>query len=98
MSPSRQIILDTETTGLYPGSGDRIVEFAGLEMVNRHLTEQNLHLYMHPERDMPEEAAAVHGLTIKVLEEKKCARVCQSGAGNCRFSARCRIDYPQCQV
>ena len=70
MSPSRQIILDTETTGLYPGSGDRIVEFAGLEMVNRHLTEQNLHLYMHPERDMPEEAAAVHGLTIKVLEEK----------------------------
>lgn len=70
MIPSRQIILDTETTGLYPGSGDRIVEFAGLEMVNRHLTEQNLHLYMHPERDMPEEAAAVHGLTIKVLEEK----------------------------
>ncbi|UOO82575.1 DNA polymerase III subunit epsilon [Uruburuella testudinis] len=66
----RQIILDTETTGLYAGSGDRLVEFAGLEMTNRHFTGKNLHLYVHPERDMPEEAAAVHGLTIDVLEEK----------------------------
>ncbi|KLT72725.1 DNA polymerase III subunit epsilon [Neisseria arctica] len=66
----RQIILDTETTGLYPQSGDRMVEFAGLEMVNRQFTGSNLHLYIHPERDMPEEAAAVHGLTIEVLEEK----------------------------
>lgn len=66
----RQIILDTETTGLYANEGDRMVEFAGLEMVNRHFTDHNLHLYMHPERDMPEEAAAVHGLTISVLEEK----------------------------
>ncbi|MDO5640240.1 MAG: DNA polymerase III subunit epsilon [Neisseria sp.] len=66
----RQIILDTETTGLYAQAGDRMVEFAGLEMTNRHFTDRNLHLYIHPERDMPEEAAAVHGLTIDVLEEK----------------------------
>lgn len=66
----RQIILDTETTGLYADKGDRLVEFAGLEMINRQMTEQNLHLYVHPERDMPEEAARVHGLTIDVLEAK----------------------------
>lgn len=66
----RQIILDTETTGLYAEGGDRLVEFAGLEMVNRQMTERFLHLYVHPERDMPEEAARVHGLTIDVLEEK----------------------------
>ncbi|HHK5604322.1 DNA polymerase III subunit epsilon [Neisseria polysaccharea] len=66
----RQIILDTETTGLYADGGDRLVEFAGLEMVNRQMTDKNLHLYVHPERDMPEEAARVHGLTIEVLEEK----------------------------
>ena len=67
----RQIILDTETTGLYADGGDRLVEFAGLEMVNRQMTDKNLHLYIHPERDMPEEAARVHGLTIEVLEGKK---------------------------
>ena len=55
----RQIILDTETTGLYPENGDRLVEFAGLEMINRQMTDSNLHLYVHPERDMPEEAAKV---------------------------------------
>lgn len=66
----RQIILDTETTGLYADGGDRLVEFAGLEMVNRQMTDKNLHLYVHPERDMPEEAARVHGLTIEVLEGK----------------------------
>lgn len=67
---TRQIILDTETTGMYADGGDRLVEFAGLEMVNRQMTDKNLHLYVHPERDMPEEAARVHGLTIQVLEEK----------------------------
>ena len=48
----RQIILDTETTGLYAENGDRLVEFAGLEMVNRQMTGRFLHLYGHPERDM----------------------------------------------
>ncbi len=76
----RQIILDTETTGLYPDSGDRLVEFAGLEMLNRQMTEQNLHLYVHPERDMPEEAARVHGLTIEVLEQKQAPVFARVGA------------------
>lgn len=67
---TRQIILDTETTGLYPNSGDRLVEFAGLEMVNRKMTANTLHLYVHPDRDIPEEAAAVHGITLEQLEEQ----------------------------
>ncbi|VEJ21450.1 DNA polymerase III subunit epsilon [Neisseria animaloris] len=67
---TRQIILDTETTGLYPNSGDRLIEFAGLEMINRQMTDNNLHLYVHPERDIPEEAVAVHGITLERLEEE----------------------------
>ncbi|OSI37217.1 DNA polymerase III subunit epsilon [Neisseria dumasiana] len=67
---TRQIILDTETTGLYPNSGDRLVEFAGLEMVNRKMTANALHLYVHPDRDIPEDAAAIHGITLAQLEEK----------------------------
>ena len=76
---TRQIILDTETTGLYPNSGDRMVEFAGLEMVNRRLTSNTLHLYIHPDRDIPDEAAAVHGITLAVLEEKNAPKFEQVG-------------------
>lgn len=70
---NRQIILDTETTGLNPTAPenpDRLIEFAGLEMVNRQFTHHNLHLYIHPERDIPEEAAAVHGITLDKLAGK----------------------------
>ena len=70
MARERQIILDTETTGLYPDRGDRILEFAGIEMRKRQLTDSTLHLYIHPDRDIPAEAAAVHGITLDVLEEK----------------------------
>lgn len=69
----RQIILDTETTGLNPNHAehpDRLIEFAGLEMANRSFTGKNLHLYVHPERDIPEEAAAVHGITLDKLAGK----------------------------
>ena len=72
-TPHRQIILDTETTGFYhsaPENPDRLIEFAGLEMVNRQLTENNLHLYIHPERDIPAEAAAIHGITLDQLAGK----------------------------
>lgn len=68
MTPVRQIILDTETTGLDANQGDRILEFAGLEMKNRHLTGKHLHLYIHPQRDVPAEAVAVHGLDLEKLE------------------------------
>ena len=76
MSECRQIILDTETTGFYYDKGDRLIEFAGLEMIDRRLTGQYLHLYVHPERDIPEDAVRVHGITLDKLEnEPKFAEV-----------------------
>ncbi len=68
MSSQRQIILDTETTGLYPHNGDRLIEFAGLELVNRQMSGNNLHLYVHPERDIPAKAMAVHGISLEKLD------------------------------
>ena len=67
---SRQIFLDTETTGLNPESGDRIVEIGCIEMVNRVETGQTFHAYFNPERDMPAAAEAVHGLSIQFLSDK----------------------------
>lgn len=66
----RQIILDTETTGLDPDQGHRIIEFAGLEMINRKLTGKHLHLYIHPERDIDPDAERVHGISLASLEGK----------------------------
>jgi len=66
----RQIFLDTETTGLNPESGDRIVEIGCIEMVNRRLTGENRHLYLNPERKGSEEAIKVHGLTDAFLADK----------------------------
>ncbi len=66
----RQIFLDTETTGLDPAGGDRIVEIGCIEMVNRRLTGQTLHLYVNPERKGSEEAIRVHGLTDDFLADK----------------------------
>ncbi|MFA7669892.1 MAG: DNA polymerase III subunit epsilon [Burkholderiaceae bacterium] len=63
----RQIILDTETTGLDPAHGHRVVELACVEMVNRSLTGNHLHLYLNPDRDSDPEALAVHGLTTEFL-------------------------------
>jgi len=66
----RQIFLDTETTGLSPESGDRIVEVGCIEMVNRRLTGENRHFYLNPERKGNEEAIKVHGLTDAFLADK----------------------------
>jgi DNA polymerase III subunit epsilon len=63
----REIVLDTETTGLDPLFGDRIVEIGCIELVNHVPTEQTFHCYLNPERAMPAEAAAVHGLTDSFL-------------------------------
>jgi DNA polymerase-3 subunit epsilon len=66
----RQIVLDTETTGLYPDRGDRIVEIAAIELCDRVVTERRFHRYINPERDVPEEAARVHGLTWERLQDE----------------------------
>ncbi len=66
----RQIFLDTETTGLSPDDGDRIVEIGCVELLNRKLTGNNLHVYLNPERDSHEEALRVHGLTTEFLSDK----------------------------
>ena len=66
----RQIFLDTETTGLSPESGDRIVEIGCVEMVNRRLTGNNLHFYLNPERASHEDAVKIHGLTDEFLADK----------------------------
>jgi DNA polymerase-3 subunit epsilon len=68
----RQIILDTETTGLEPSQGHRIIEFAGLEMVERKLTGRHLHLYFNPERAIDPDAERVHGLSLDFLSDKPC--------------------------
>lgn len=66
----RQIFLDTETTGLSPDSGDRIIEIGCIEMVNRRLTGENKHFYLNPERKNSEDAVRVHGLTDEFLADK----------------------------
>ncbi|AZY50285.1 DNA polymerase III subunit epsilon [Bordetella avium] len=66
----RQIIFDTETTGLDPAQGHRIVEIGCVELVNRMVTGRNLHLYLNPDRDSDPEALAVHGLTTAFLSDK----------------------------
>lgn len=65
----RQIVLDTETTGLDPAEGHRMVEVACVELVNRRLTGRHLHLYLNPDRDSDPEALAIHGLTTEFLSQ-----------------------------
>ena len=66
----RQIILDTETTGLDPNDGHRVIEIGCIEMVNRRLTDRTFHVYINPEREIDQEAIAVHGITNEFLTDK----------------------------
>ncbi len=66
----REIVFDTETTGLNPFQGDRMVEIGCIELVNRFPTGKTFHYYFNPERDMPEQAFKVHGLSIEFLKDK----------------------------
>jgi DNA polymerase-3 subunit epsilon len=68
----REIVFDTETTGLNPVGGDRIVEIGCIEIYNRVETGRHFHAYFNPERDMPFEAEAVHGLSTIFLSDKPC--------------------------
>ncbi|AXV65630.1 MULTISPECIES: DNA polymerase III subunit epsilon [Pseudoalteromonas] len=66
----RQIVLDTETTGIDPKQGHRIIEIGCVELVNRRLTGNNFHVYINPQRDIEEEAIDVHGITNEFLRDK----------------------------
>ena len=66
----RQIFLDTETTGLYPAQGHRIIEIAAIEMINRRPTHQHFHMYLNPQREIDPAAQEVHGITLEFLQDK----------------------------
>ena len=67
---TRQIILDTETTGLEPSQGHRIIEIGAVEMLNRRLTGNRFHQYLNPQRDIDAGAMEVHGITNEMLVDK----------------------------
>ena len=66
----RQIVLDTETTGLSAADGDRIIEIGCVELVHRKLTGNNRHYYLNPQRDIHEDAMRVHGISLEFLADK----------------------------
>ncbi len=70
MSDIREIVFDTETTGFDPATGDRIVEIGALELINHLPTDNQFHTYINPQRDMPESAFSVHGLSEEFLSDK----------------------------
>ena len=66
----RQVVLDTETTGLEPEQGHRIIEIGGVELVNRRLTDRRLHYYLQPDREIDDGALEVHGISREFLLDK----------------------------
>ena len=66
----RQVVLDTETTGLDPGKGHRIIELAAIELCNRKVSDRRFHRYLNPEREIDAGAAEVHGLTLERLQDE----------------------------
>jgi DNA polymerase-3 subunit epsilon len=66
----RQIFLDTETTGLYPDHGHRVIEIAAVEMISRRPTNNHFHVYLNPEREIDAGAQEVHGITSEFLQDK----------------------------
>lgn len=66
----RELIFDTETTGFDPFSGDRLIEIGLVEMVDKSLTGSNYHVYVNPEREVPESAFKIHGLSTEFLKDK----------------------------
>ncbi len=66
----RQVFLDTETTGLYPAQGHRIIEIAAIEVINRRVTNNHFHVYLNPDREIDAGAQEVHGITLEFLQDK----------------------------
>jgi DNA polymerase-3 subunit epsilon len=69
-SGQRSVLFDTETTGLDPRAGHRVIEIAALELINDLPTERKFHHLIHPERDIPEDASRIHGMTLEHLRDK----------------------------
>ena len=72
----REIVLDTETTGFDPETGDRLVEIGAVELLGHMPTGNQYHQYINPERDVPESAVEVHGLTLDFLKDKSPEEIC----------------------
>lgn len=70
MTKKREIILDTETTGLDPESGHRVIEIGAIELVNKVQTGNSYQVYLNPERDIPEESFRIHGISAEFLQDK----------------------------
>ncbi len=87
----RQIILDTETTGLHVEEGHRIIEIGCLEMIDRKLTGNHFHYYLNPEREVEAGALAIHGITNEFLKDKPIFS--HIAAELIEFYWRCRINY-----
>lgn len=66
----RQVMLDTETTGFNFKDGDRLLEIGAIEVINRKVTGETFHIYLNPERDIPEEAIKIHGITNEFVKDK----------------------------
>ena len=66
----RQVFLDTETTGLYPAQGHRVIEIAAVEAINRRVTNNHFHVYLNPDREIDAAAQEVHGITLEFLQDK----------------------------
>ena len=89
----RQIVLDTETTGLEPQEGHRIIEIGCVEMINRRLTGNNYHRYINPDRIVDDGAIEVHGITNEFLEDKpRFHEIADSFLG---IYPWCRVGYSQ---
>lgn len=95
----REIVFDTETTGLSPENGDRLVEIGAVELINHIPTGRTYHQYINPERSVPEEVVAVHGLTEEFLKDYPVfaevaaafCRVCRRGRHS--GGAQCFVRY-----
>jgi DNA polymerase III subunit epsilon len=75
----REVVLDTETTGLDPAAGHRIVEIGCVELIDHYPTENNYQVYLNPERDVPNDASSVHGISTEFLADKpKFAEICDA--------------------
>jgi len=66
----RQVVLDTETTGISPTSGHRVIEIGCVEIINRRLTNRHYHTYLNPQREVDEGAFKVHGISTEFLQDK----------------------------